>query len=97
MTRDEVLQILRDHMDEFRRDYDVKELALFGSVARGENGESSDVDVLVEFAGKPRFHTYMNLIFRLEEIFGCHVDLVRFEALRPELRERVLGEAMHVA
>ena len=49
MKRDEVLKILADHRDELRQQFGVKSLALFGSVARDEATETSDVDLLVEF------------------------------------------------
>ena len=97
MTRDEVLQILRDHMGEFRRDYDVKDLALFGSVARGENGESSDVDVLVEFAGVGTADKYFGLKWSLEELFDQRVDLVTKRALKKAFEPTVRAEAVHVA
>jgi predicted nucleotidyltransferase len=49
MQRDNVLKILAEHRDELHQRFDVKSLALFGSVARGEATETSDVDLLVEF------------------------------------------------
>ena len=49
MQRDDVLKILAKHGDELRQQFGVKSLALFGSVARGEAMETSDVDLLVEF------------------------------------------------
>ena len=50
MQRDDVLKILVDHRDELRQQFGVKSLALFGSVARDEATETSDVDLLVAFA-----------------------------------------------
>lgn len=51
MKRDEALAILAEHQEELRRKYYVKSLALFGSVARNEASDKSDVDLLVEFSG----------------------------------------------
>ena len=78
-------------------DFRVKSLSLFGSVARGENRSDSDVDVLVEFDGPATFKNYMGLSEFLEELLGCNVDLVTTKALREQLRERILQEAIRVA
>jgi predicted nucleotidyltransferase len=50
MQRDEVVKILVDHRDELRQQFGIKSLLLFGSVARNEASETSDVDLLVTFA-----------------------------------------------
>lgn len=76
--------------------FGVRRLAVFGSAAREEAGETSDVDVLVEFA-HPSFDTYMDLKFHLEDMLGRPVDLVMTHTLKPALRERVLEEARYVA
>jgi uncharacterized protein len=69
---------------------------LFGSVARGEAGPDSDVDLLVEFAPDRSLLDHAALIDELEDLLGCEVDVVNERALRPELRERVLREAVPV-
>jgi predicted nucleotidyltransferase len=66
MRREEVLNALQLYRDELRGQYDVASLLLFGSVARGESIEGSDVDLLVEFGQPPGFDGYMSLKFRLE-------------------------------
>ena len=75
----------------------MAELSLFGSLSRGEATRNSDVDILVRFRGKETFDRYMDLKFFLEELFGRKVDLVTVPALRPELREKILKEAVRVA
>jgi len=67
------------------------------SLARGEAGESSDVDLLVEFSEPPGFDGYMNLKFWIEERLGCRVDLVMQEALKPAARAVLESEVIHVA
>ena len=71
-------------------------LDLFGSFARDEGGESSDVDMLVEF-DQVSFDHYMDLKFFLEDLLGKPVDLVIRRSLKPALRESVLREARRVA
>ncbi len=92
-SRDEVLKILQEHRDKVRR-YGVRRLGLFGSCARGETTETSDLDFVVEFE-KKSFDAYMDLKAFLEELFGCRVDLVVAEAIKPRLREIILKEVVH--
>ncbi|HAR39201.1 MAG TPA: hypothetical protein DCS09_11855 [Porphyromonadaceae bacterium] len=73
--------------------YGVKRAALFGSVARNESGAASDVDLLVEMAGGRPFD-FFNLQEDLAERFGCRVDLVEYAALRPQLKDRILADAV---
>lgn len=95
MRRDEILRSLREHRAELER-FGVKSLAFFGSVARDEAQEDSDVDILVEFTAPPGFIRFMDLRFFLEDLLGCRVDLVTRKALKPQLRSRVEREAVHV-
>jgi len=75
--------------------YGVRELALFGSVARGEAGAGSDIDLLVQFnEGLPvTLITLVDLQAELEVLFARRVDLVPKNGLKPALRTEVLAEA----
>ena len=83
MKNTEIIRLLRQHRDELRKRFGVKSLAVFGSVARGEAGPDSDVDILVEFEGRATFDRYMGLKFFLEDLLGRRVDLVTRKALKP--------------
>jgi len=96
LTREAVLHLLVQHREELRRRFRVKSLALFGSVARGEAGPQSDVDILVEFEGPATFDGYMELKFYLEDLLGCPVDLVTVRALKAKIRPYVEREAIYV-
>lgn len=96
MDRNTVKQLLASHRAELDRLY-VKSLAVFGSVARGEAGPKSDVDILVEFSNTPGFDQYMDLKFFLEDLLKRHVDLVTPDALKPRIRPNVEREAVRVA
>jgi hypothetical protein len=77
------------------RDFNVRRLDVFGSVARGTPGATSDLDLVVEF-GDPASHParrFFGLLHRLEDTLGCEVDLLTLRSLRnPYVRERVLQE-----
>ena len=97
MQRDEVLARLRERFPMLRTQFGIGSLALFGSVARGDSGPGSDVDLLVTFEGEPTFARYMGLKEDLEALLGCPVDLVTPGGLKSRIRERVFAELLHVA
>ncbi|MEX0775734.1 MAG: nucleotidyltransferase family protein [Phycisphaeraceae bacterium] len=99
MTREAALHIFPAHAEELTG-MGVKSIALFGSLARGENRSDSDVDVLVEIDHQRHpfgMFAYLRLKERLEQLLGRPVDLVEREALHPALRERILAEAVRAA
>ena len=94
-TREAVLQQLEDNRGKIRS-FGVKRLGLFGSCARGEATQSSDLDFVVELEHET-FDAYMDLKEFLEELFRCPVDLVMIDAIKPRLRETILGEAIYAS
>jgi predicted nucleotidyltransferase len=74
--------------------YKVREIGLFGSFVRGEQGGASDVDVLVDFEERADLFDLVGLALFLEEELQREVDVVPKRALRAELRETVLQEAV---
>jgi hypothetical protein len=92
-TREQVLNTLQANRDAITR-YGVRRLGLFGSIVRGDSSASSDLDFLVEFEHKS-FDAYMDLKEFLESLFGCPVDLVLADSLKPRLRESILKETVH--
>jgi uncharacterized protein len=96
LTAEIVLQTLREQPKLFET-FQVKTLALFGSVARNQARADSDLDFLVEFDADPTLTLYMNLKFFLEDLFQRNVDLVIKTDIKPQIRERVIQEAIHVA
>ena len=96
MGRDEILETLRRHMAEIRA-FGVSRLALFGSVARGEERADSDVDILVEFSVPVGLFEFVRTQRYLERLLGRAVDLATPDAIRTEMRERILKEAAYVA
>lgn len=96
MDRNEILAMLAARRADIAARYNVKRLALFGSAARGEMDQSSDVDIFVEFTGPATFAGYMDLKFYLEDLLGRPVDLVTDKALRKEIRPYVEKELIDV-
>ena len=95
-TVEEVRAILSEHKAEVVRKYRVREIGIFGSFARGEQSKASDVDILVTFSGMPDVFRYMDLEDYLRRLLRKKVDLVRKEAIRPELKKRILKETVYV-
>jgi len=95
MLLSEVKRILVKHKKELmQRGADT--LALFGSVARNEATNESDVDILIDFDSNKGMFQFVNLKRYLKNLLGCEVDLVSYHTIRPALKERILHEAKRV-
>ena len=90
---EQILKIIEANREKIKG-FGVRRLGLFGSAARSEATETSDLDFLVEMEPKT-FDAYMDLREFLEQLFGCKVDLVMKDALKPRLREPILKETIY--
>ncbi len=95
MDRETIFQILREAENELRQ-RGVETIAVFGSYARGNATKDSDLDILVAFSRPVGLFDFVRLKMYLEAITQCQVDLVTPDAIRPEMRDRILGEAIDV-
>lgn len=95
-TRQDILASLKKLKGEVSREYSVKTLGVFGSVARDEQTGKSDIDLLVEFSKPVGFVTFMRLEHFLSEQLGTQVDLVTSDSLKPVIRQDVLAEVIYV-
>ncbi|MBM4050362.1 MAG: nucleotidyltransferase [Planctomycetes bacterium] len=95
-TKADILRQLQSLKAEAQAKYKVKGLELFGSVVRGEQNEQSDIDVLADFADDADLLDFVGLGLFLEERLNMKVDVVPRPALREELRDAVLKEAVPV-
>jgi predicted nucleotidyltransferase len=93
MSSDEILKKLEENRETIRG-FGVRRLGIFGSYARGEQKETSDMDFLVEFE-HATFDNYFDLKFFLENLFGRPVDLVISDVLKPRIRTSILEEAIY--
>lgn len=86
---------LQERFAFIRDSFGVKEIGIFGSVARGEETDASDIDILVEFGrGHATFRNFMDLIQYLEDLFGRKVDLVTTGGIDPYLRPYIEEEVI---
>jgi uncharacterized protein len=97
MKRDVVLRVLTAEKDDLRERFGVKSLAIFGSVARDEATDTSDVDLLAEFNRPVGYFALIGLQEHLESLLGCKVDVGTPRSLKPRIRDNILRECVHVA
>ncbi len=91
----EIKEILQKNKVDLMMRYNLKSLALFGSFARDEATEKSDIDILVEF-DKPIGLDFVLLADELEEILGVKVDLVTPNAIKPKMFEYIKRDLLYV-
>ena len=94
MDTKELLSKLRELKPTILADYKAKDIGLFGSFVRGEQGANSDIDVLVEFEEGADLFDLVGLGQYLEGVLQRKVDVVPKRAIRPELRESILQEVV---
>ena len=96
MTKDEVLRFLSTHKHELERDFGVVKIGLFGSYARGDQREDSDIDITVELETDHVFRKFFALQRYLAEHLHKKVDLGIESALKPVIRDKILKETVYV-
>jgi uncharacterized protein len=94
LYRDDIVSILRAQM--LRSRFGIKSLLLFGSAARNEATQESDLDFIVNFDGTITFDRYMDLKIFLEDLFGKKIDLAIEDTLKPQIRQKILEQAIDV-
>jgi uncharacterized protein len=95
LTKNYILSKLTELKPMLYKDYSVKEIGLFGSFSDDSFSENSDIDLLVEFE-KPIGWKYFSLEIYLENIFGRKIDMVTKNALKNQIRDRVLKQVNYV-
>ncbi len=95
-TREHIIGKLTDIADEYKRKYRLKRIGLFGSVARNEATEDSDIDIVIEF-DKPNLFLQAELMLKLKALFGRDVDVISiWKHMNPKLKARIDREAIYV-
>lgn len=96
MRREELIAFILDHKGEFERKYGVRKIGLFGSYARDEAGDGSDIDVVVELE-RPDMYCLVGVKTAIEEAFQHRVDIVRLrEKMNVSLRRRIERDVIYV-
>ena len=93
---EEIKEILSKSKPIVQEKYQVKELGIFGSYVRGEQNESSDVDILIAFEKAPSLLKFIELENYLSETIGIPVDLVIKQVLKPRIGENILAEVIYL-
>jgi len=95
-NKEEILRTLKGLQAEIKTKYKVREIGVFGSVVRGEQKTTSDIDVLADFEDNADLFDLVGLGLFLEERLGQKVDVVPVRALRKEIKETVLKEVVNL-
>jgi predicted nucleotidyltransferase len=95
-TLKEIIEAIKKRKKVLEEKYKVKEIGIFGSYVRGEQTEKSDVDILVDFYELPDVFNLLKLERSLRGTLKCRVDVVRKQAIRKELRDQILSEAIRI-
>ena len=94
-TRSEYIQIIRAHAPELQSRFGIQSMSLFGSVARNEQHEGSDVDLFVKMP--PKFFNYIEASEYLRNILECDVDLISdHRNLRPFFRKQIERDGINI-
>jgi predicted nucleotidyltransferase len=95
--RNDIIILLKAHKDELAQSFGVVSIGLFGSYARGEAREDSDIDIAIELPpDKKSLSNFLGIRRYLEEQFGKTVDLGIESTLKPLVRDLVAREIIHV-
>jgi hypothetical protein len=96
LDREQIANTLNQHKELFRKNYSIENLGIFGSFAREDNTQTSDIDILVRFSQPLGFFKFIELENYLTKLLGRKVDLVTERALKPAIKNDVLREVMYV-
>ncbi|WP_018154834.1 MULTISPECIES: nucleotidyltransferase family protein [Methanothermococcus] len=96
-TLNEVKKILLEHKKELKEKYKVKKMGIFGSYARGEQTEKSDIDIMVEFYETPSLIEFIEMEYYLSDLLGIKVDLITKNSIKnPYLKESIEEDLLYV-
>ncbi|WP_027340822.1 nucleotidyltransferase family protein [Halonatronum saccharophilum] len=94
VSKEEVERKLKELKPFLKREYKVKRLGIFGSYARGEAREDSDIDILIELSASIGWE-FLDLKDFLEDYLNTEVDLVTMDALKPQLKDSILEDVVY--
>ena len=95
MTREQILDFLRQHKTEMHERFGVTKIGLFGSYVRGEAREDSDVDIATEFSQNTA-DSYFGLLHFLEDSFQAKIDLGIESNFKPVIKPYIMKEIVYV-
>lgn len=87
-SKKEYIELIRSHANELKERFGITSLRIFGSVARDEHHEGSDVDLFVSMP--PKFYNHVAAVRYLKDLLGCDVDLIQdHQNMRPFFRKQI--------
>lgn len=95
-TREQILKILSEKKPDLQKRYPISELGIFGSYARGDYNEKSDIDILVDFNKGIDGFEYIRLAHELEDLFHHKIDIVSRGGIKPRYLSYVEKNLIHV-
>ena len=96
MTTDELIIDLRSLKDDLQKKYGIEEMALFGSYARGEANEDSDVDIAIMSTKNKNYFTLISAMHYIEEKLQKSVDIGYMDSIRPFVKKRIKDDLIYV-
>jgi len=94
MTIETLVRQKRDEIQRIAAKHGAQNVRVFGSVARGEAGPDSDIDLLIDVGTTTSSWFPAGLVLDLEDLLGCRVEIVTEKGLNPDIRDTVLREAI---
>ncbi|BBO18725.1 nucleotidyltransferase [Candidatus Brocadia pituitae] len=95
-TFEEIKELIRGHKEDFREQFGVKKIGIFGSYVKDTQSEKSDVDILVELEKPIGFIRFIKLENTFSRLLGIKADLVTKKALKPYIGKQILQEVHYV-
>ena len=95
-NKSQIKKTLLEQKDALLAEYGVREIGLFGSLAKGIASPTSDIDILIDFYKSVDLFTFIDLKNRLSELLDAEVDLVMKTGLKPRIGGRILGEVEYI-
>jgi len=95
-NRAQVLEFLREHKEELRKQFGVTRLGLVGSYARDEARDDSDIDLVVSLQSENSFRSFFGLLHFLQDNLHERIDLATEASLKPQVRDTILQDIRYV-
>lgn len=96
LSLDEIKQSLITQKSTLQKNFKITSLGIFGSYVRGEQGQDSDLDVLIDYEEVPSLITLVEIENYLSELLGVTIDLVTRKGIKPQLRSYILKEVVYL-
>lgn len=96
MTREEILEFLREHKAEIAERFGVSKMGLVGSIARGDATSESDIDIIVSLNSSNTCRSFFGLLHFLQDSLPHKIDLATDASLKPLVREQIMKDIRYV-